>query len=404
MIPLIDKEDMIKSRSSLKKSKNNKYWYMKKQALTLASKIYADIEKDGATEINLIVTDVARELGIVGKSNTTIYSGLRYLLFFEGIDVSIRNDGKRDILKMKPINGFGYGLPDSILKTFDNMELDGWYIKRNVSGVSLKHSIIRRKDIDKVCDNCVISGNINNENMYTLESDGSIYFDRRDLTETQALEFVKYMSSKNMRAPDVVYLTPINLVISDEYMDNMRYYVDIDLDKIGREFRIVRSGNGPEFTAISIYGKECTIYEHDVDEIGKGCSIHRILYSFDQALMIEKTPERIEILKIVLPEIKTKYSAVIKDHKLIITNSAGTFHLLLTDGTLHKIYGEDFDIVKRHNSKYICVGPGRDAESFIIYNGVKYKIDRIMGAILAKTVMLLEENYPDARTVSQIRS
>lgn len=69
---------------------------MKKQALELASKIYADIEKNGVNEINLMVTDVAQELGIVGKSNTTIYAGLRYLLFFEGIDVSIRNDGKRD--------------------------------------------------------------------------------------------------------------------------------------------------------------------------------------------------------------------------------------------------------------------------------------------------------------------
>lgn len=404
MIPLIDKEDMIKSRSYLKKSKNNRYWYMKKQVLELSSRIYTDIEKDGATEINLIVTDIAKELGIVGKSSATIYTGLRYLLFFEGIDVSIRNDGKRDILKLRPISGFGHGLPDSILKTFDNMDLDGWYIKRNVSGVSLKHSIIKRKNIDKDCVDSTNSGNVNNDNVYTLESDGSIYFDRRDLTEAQAVEFVKYMSSKNRRAPDVVYLTPINLVISDEYMDSMRFYVDIDLDKIGREFRIVKSGNGPEFTAVSIYGKECTIYEHDVDEISKGCSIHRILYSFDQALMIEKTPERIEILKIVLPEIKTKYSAVIKDHKLIITNSAGTFHLLLTDGTLHKIYGEDFDIVKRHNSKYICVGPSSDAESFIVYDGIKYKVDRVMGAILSKAVMLLEEKYPDARTISQIRN
>lgn len=238
--------------------------------------------------------------------------------------------------------------------------------------------------------------------MYTLESDGSIYFDRRDLTESQAVEFVKYMSSKDRRAPDLVYLTPINLVISDEYMDNMRSFVDIDLDKIGREFRISRLGDGPEFTAISIYGKECVIYEHDLDEISKGCSIHRILYSFDEALMIEKTPERIEILKIILPEIRTKYSAVIKDRVLIITNSAGTFHLLLTDGTLHKIYSEDFDIEKRHNSKYICIGPRGDAENFIVYNGVKFKVDRVMGTILAKTVMLLKEKYPDARTISQI--
>lgn len=296
---------------------------------------------------------------------------------------------------MKPISGYGYGLPESILKTFDNIELDGWYIKRKFSGMSFKHSIMRRRMIDK-------NGNGNNNNMYTLESDGNIYFDRRDLTEVQAIEFAKYMSSKNMPIPDVVYLTPINLVVSDEYMKSFGSYMDVDLDKIGKEFRIVKSNNDQEFTAVSIYGKECIIYEHDIDEMSKCCSIHRMLYSFDQALMIEKTPERIEILKIVLPEIKTKNSAVIKDRVLIITNSAGTFHLLLTDGTLHKIYGEDFNDEKKYKSKYICVGPSGDIENFIVYDGVKYKIDRVMGTVLAKTVMLLEERYPDARTMSQI--
>jgi hypothetical protein len=398
VIPLVSKDDIIKPRNHLKKSKNNKYWYMKRQVLELASKIYADIKENNATEICLMVTDVAKELGIENKSNATIYAGLRYLLFFEGIDISIRKDGKRDILNLRPISGHGHGLPDSVLKSFDNMELDGWYIKRNVSGISFKHSIIKRKDIGK---DCGINGN--NDNMYTLESDGNIYFDRRDLTELQALEFVKYMSSKNSPAPDLVYITPVNLVVSDEYMDIMGHFINIDFEKIGREFRISRLGDGPEFIAVSIYGKECVLYEHDIDEISKG-SIHRILYSFDRALMIEKTPERIEILKMVLPEIRTKNSAVIKNHVLIITNSVGTFHLLLTDGTLHKIYKEDFNIEKGYNSKYICIGPRGDAENFIVYKGIKYKVDRVMGTILAKAVMLLEEKYPDTRSMLQIKN
>jgi hypothetical protein len=414
VIPLIGKDDIIKSRRALKKSKNNKYGYMKKQALELASKIYTEIEKDGATEISLIVTDIAKEFGIVNRSNATIYTGLRYLLFFEGIDVSIRNDGKRDILRLKPINGYGYGLPESSLKTFDNVELGGWYIKRKYLGMSFVHSIVKRRNIDKEDNNSISnkgeindSGENNGSNMYTLESYGSIHFDRRDLTEEQAVEFVKYMSGKNVRAPDFVYLTPINLVISDEYMNLPRFYKDIDFDKIGREFRIVRLGGDQEFAAVSIYGKECTVYEYDIDEMVKGCSIHRILYSFDQALMIEKTPERVEILKRLLPEIKTKHSVVIRDHTLVIINSSGTFHLSLTDGTLHKIYVEafdTFDIEKRYNSKYICVGPRGNTENFIVFKGKKYKIDATMGAILSKTVMLLEEKYPDARTVSQIRS
>ena len=393
MIPLVDKEDMIKSKRVFSKLKNNKYGHMKKKVLGLVSDFFEKMAEEASGEIVVGMKEIVGRLGLVDRSNMAVYAGLRYLLFFEGINVSIKNDGKEDSLIMKPIIGWGHGLPGSMLKTFENMELDGWYIRRGDFGIYFKHSI--RKNTHKDC-----YGN----DTYMLESDGNIYFDRRDLTEEQAISFAKYMSGKNVRAPDLVYLTPINLVIPEDYIQGLRGYMDIDLDKIGREFRIVRSGDGPEFIAVSIYGKECTIYEHDIDEMIKGCSIRRILYSFDQALMIEKAPERVDILKRILPEIKTKYTAVIKNYILIIVNSSGTFHISLTDGTLHKIYGETFDIDKGKKSKYVCVGPRGDAENFIVLNGVKYKIDRIMGAILSKTVMLLEEKYPDQRTISQIRN
>ena len=121
--------------------------------------------------------------------------------------------------------------------------------------------------------------------------------------------------------------------------------------------------------------------------------------------MYEKTPERIEILKKILPELRTKNSAIIKNHDLIIINSSGTFMISLSDGTLHKIYGfesilSEYD--SKYDSKYICVGPIGNVENFIIFNGYRYKIDRVMGVILAKAVMLLEEKYPDERTLSQI--
>lgn len=367
---------------------------MKKKAIELIPWIYEKIEMETSRTVSVRARSIAKELGLTDKSDGTIYAGLRYLLFFEGISVSMKNDGKGDLLTMKLISGHGYGLPESAIKHFDDMELGGWYIKRNDHGMYSKHLIVKRKDCKDDQGN----------DMYALESDGDIYFDRRDLTEEQAISFAKYMSGKGLRAPDLVYLTPINFVVTDDYIQSKRYYTDIDLDKIGREFRIIRSGDGPDFVATSIYGKECVIYEHDVDDVIKGNYINGILYNFDQALMMEKAPERIEILKKILPEIKTKYSAIIKNRVLVIVNSAGTFHISLVDGTLHKIYGENFDVAKRDNSKYICVGPRGDTENFIVYNGTRYKIDRIMSAILAKAIMLLEEKYPDERTISQIRS
>jgi len=392
VIPLVDKEE-TRSKRALSKSQNNKYGYMKKQALGLLPWIYKKLEAEVSGTISLKAADVLREL-MVDKSNSTIYAGLRYLLFFEGINVSIRNNGKEDLIILKPISGCGFGLSESIVKAYDNMEMDGWYIKRNDLGISFKHSIVKK-----------IDGKDHGNNIYSLESSGDIYFDRRDLTKVQAVEFAKYMSCKYAPAPDFVYLTPINLVIPDYYIQDLTGCIDIDLDKIGKEFRIVRLGDGPEFTVLSIFGKEFKIYEHDVDEMIKGCSIHHIIYSFDEALMYEKTPERIEILKKILPELRTKNSAIIKNHDLIIINSSGTFMISLSDGTLHKIYGfesilSEYD--SKYDSKYICVGPIGNVENFIIFNGYRYKIDRVMGVILAKAVMLLEEKYPDERTLSQI--
>ena len=386
MIPLVDKNDMIKSKRILTKSKSTKYGYMKKNAQELAIKVLKAIEKEGQRDVFLKTREVAKEFGIADRSDATVYAGLRYLLFFEGLSVSTRFNGVEEILRVGPINGSGYQLPKSYIAAYDKMELDGWYLKRAYDCLTAKYSI--RKNDHKDNDGM---------DTYTLESEGDVTFDRRDLTEAQAVDFVKYMSSGGIQAPDVVSLTPINLVIPDRYLTDARIYTDFD--KIGREFRIVRSGNIiAEYIVMSIYGKECTVFEHDIDSLVKGCSVIGLLRSFEQGLMVEKIPERVEILKKLLPEIKTKNSAIIDGRKLLITNSVGTFQLSLMDGTLHKIY----DVNSNTGNKYICVGPRGESDNSIIFNGQKYQIDRIMGAIISKAVMLLEEKYPDARTISQI--
>lgn len=380
MLPLIDKEDVAKKA----KSKRERYRYLKERVVELIPWIYENIDKSKYREINTRAKDVAKEIGLENKSDMAIYSGLRFVLFFEGIIVSIKNNGKENFFTMRRA-GFSDGMPPSITKTFDSIELDGWQIKRNYNCLNFKHNI--KKDSEK--DN-------KGDDIYILESEGNIYFDRRALTEQQALEFAKYMSGKDFSAPDFVYLTPINVVLPEEYFENTDRYCNFDVDKIGREFRIVKSDDG--FTIMSMYGKECTIHEFEVDALIKGCSIYPIINSFDSALMIEKIPERVEILKKIIPEIKTKCVAIIEDKKLVIVNSVGIFHLSLKDGTLHKIYDDN-----GNRTKYICVGPiYRAKKNFIIYNCAKYEVDIITGAILSKTIMLLEEKYPDKWTETQI--
>jgi hypothetical protein len=361
--------------------------------LKLVPWINEKLEEAKFREIKARARDVAKEIGLENKSDTTIYTGLRFVLFFEGIDVSITNDGRENFLVIKKLEGTrGEGFPPSIIKTFDNLELDGWYIKRENNYLNFRHSI--RKEYNKELGS----------EIYTLESEGDINFDRRNFTEEQALEFVKFMSGKDFRAPDVIYNTPINIVLNDQYLESRRSYeIDFDIDKVGREFRIVR-GVGDEFIITSIYGKECGAFEYEIDEVIKGCSIYSIMRNFNRATMAEKVPERIEVLKKIIPDIKIqgKNSLLIEGKKVIISNSIGTFHLSLLDGTLHKIY--DKGIVRNRN-KYICVGPiygGK--ENFVVFNGIKYELDRTTGTILAKMLMLLEEKYPDRSTEAQVKT
>lgn len=386
LIPLINKEDVRKKA----RSKRERYSYLKQKVEKLVPWLYQQIEdKSKFGEITVRARDVAKEIGLENKSDSALYSGLRFTLFFEGLTLGMVNNGKENFFKIRKVESRD-GFPPSILKTLDNLELDGWQIKRNYDYMYFNHSL--REDMNGT---------------YILESEGNIFFDRRSLTEEQALDFVKYMSSKDLRAPDFIYLTPINVVLTDRYLANCIRHCDFDVNKIGREFRIIKSDEG--FTVISIYGKECSIGEFEMDSLIKGCSTYGIMNCFDRALLEEKIPERVDILKKVIPEIEkrlnTKNVVMIDMDKkrLVIVNSIGIFHLSLADGTLHKIYsidGENGEDISKY--KYICVGPAGGRQNSIIYNGARYDIDRTTGVILSKMNMLLQEKYPDARTRDQI--
>lgn len=386
LIPLINKEDVRKKA----KSKRERYSYLKQKVEKLVPWLYQQIEdKTRFGEITVRSRDFAKEIGLENKSDSALYSGLRFTLFFEGLTLGMVNNGNDNFFKIRKVESRD-GFPPSILKTLDNLELDGWQIKRNYDYMYFNHSL--REDMNGT---------------YILESEGNIFFDRRSLTEEQALEFVKYMSSKDLRAPDFIYLTPINVVLTDRYLANCMIHCDFDVNKIGREFRIIKSDEG--FTVISIYGKECFIREFEMDSLIKGCSLYGIMSSFDKTLLEEKIPERIGVLKKVIPNIdkglKTENTVMIDGNKkiLVIANSIGIFHLSLADGTLHKIYsidGENGEDIYKY--KYICVGPVGGRQNSIIYNGARYDIDRTTGMILSKMNMLLQEKYPDARTRDQI--
>lgn len=386
LIPLINKEDIRKKA----RSKRERYSYLKDKVEKLVPWLHQEIDNSRVGVINVRSRDVAKEMDLENKSDSALYSGLRFTLFFEGLILCMSNNGKENFFNIRKVDGSD-GFPPSILKTLDNLELDGWQIKRNCDYMYFSHSLKEDRN-----------------GTYILESEGNVFFDRRSLTEEQALEFVKYISSRDLRAPDFVYLTPINVVLADKYLANCMRYTDFDVNKVGREFRIIKSGDS-EFTVTSIYGKECSIGEFEMDSLLKGCSLYGIMGCFDRALLEEKIPERVGILKKVIPDIekrlKTENTVMIdRDKKrLTIVNSIGIFHISLADGTLHKMYnidGENGEDIYKY--KYICVGPVGGKQNSIIYNGARYDIDRTTGTILSKLDMLLLEKYPDKWTKDQI--
>jgi hypothetical protein len=392
LIQLLGKEQIRKKN----RSKRIRYAYLKEKANKLVPWIYQQIENGNQREIFARARDFAKELNLEAKSDYSLYTGLRFLFYYEGIDLSMKYNGQEIFFIMRILDGCGAeGLPRSIVKTLDNIELDGWYIKRKHDYLQIKHSLKRQYNQEIKQD------------IYILESEGNIYFDKRILNEDQALEFVKYMSSKDVQGPDMVYLTPINVVVSDKLLDNFYRYYNFryfDFEKTGKEFRIVKTGND-EFTVTSIYGKECILYEYDIDSLLKSRSLHSLLMAFDKASEIEKVPQRIEILKKIIPEIKSQNAVMIEGRRLLINNTAGTFHLSLIDGTLHKISGYNESNKNRNGGRYICVGPiGNNNNGSIIFDGIRYDIDRITDSIISKMKMLLDEKYPDSSTEIQIKS
>ena len=87
ILRLVNKEDIIKKS----KSKREKYGYLKDKVVEIIPWIREQIENSRHKEITVRARDVAKELKLENKSDIALYTGLRFLLFYEGIDISIKN-------------------------------------------------------------------------------------------------------------------------------------------------------------------------------------------------------------------------------------------------------------------------------------------------------------------------
>ncbi len=311
-----------------------------------------------------------------------------------------------------------------ITKKIDSGEIKKWEIdlknRYSTYAFRLEKLEVEKKD---VLEQLKLSGNKERNNEKTeqwiLESKGDITFDKRTMNRSQVKDFIRYILSIELPdpltghlkrwdwygPPDIIKNTPINLLI-DENKKLNRKISDI-LRIVGNEIRISYrniQGNdnkiNKEFVATSIYGKECTIFEHDVDALLRDGFFNKILQRFDEELVLERSYERIALIKEILPMFKSKYPIILDENNktLTISNKDGEFHISMIDASLSKVV--------RNEDIYICVGSISDnmnVRPSIIINGIIYEIDFIMDEILSKTIMLIGENYPDDTTERQIK-
>jgi hypothetical protein len=357
---------------------------------------FSDLEKD------LIFPILAKEVFEI------ISSGL----YSTGSNYSSNNIYKTKIYRNK--------YNDYITKKIDSGELKKWEIDiKNYS--KYKFRLVKLKE--RLRQSTKADGILKPEDeQWMLESEGEITFDKRTLTRSQVKDFIRYLLSIEpsnhlhdeyighlnywdwCSAPDIIKNTPINLSIDDRKFDNKL----LDLIKIvGKEIRInyrniqkTDNKKNKEFVATSIYGKECTIFEHDIDILLRNGFFYKIFQRFDEELAIERSSERIALLKVILPEFKLRNPIILdeNDKKLLISNKDGEFQISMIDAVLTKKVGKEYI--------YICVGSNSEdmiERPFIIYKGFKYEIDFIMDEILSKMIMLIEEKYPDDTTERQIK-
>ena len=93
LIPFINKEDIRKKVIP----KRERYSYLKEKVEKLVPWLYQQIDdKSKFGEITIRSRDIAKEIGLENKSDSALYSGLRFTLFFEGLLLGMVNNSKEN--------------------------------------------------------------------------------------------------------------------------------------------------------------------------------------------------------------------------------------------------------------------------------------------------------------------
>jgi len=121
-IPLIEANEMITGRGGGKKKSGERYSKYKNAITPHVEFLKDEVAKSKDGNIRVLATDLAKTLNMTGKHETSIYWGLKYVLFAEGLVVTTGQTKSNDAVLIIRERKEGDVLPTSLTKTTTTTE------------------------------------------------------------------------------------------------------------------------------------------------------------------------------------------------------------------------------------------------------------------------------------------
>lgn len=116
-IPLIAANEVITGRGRGRKETGERYSKYKNAIAPHIEFLQDEVAKSNDGSIRVLVTDIAKTLNMTGKHETSIYWGLKYVLFTEGLVVTTGQTKSNEAVLIIRERKEGDVLPTSLTKT-----------------------------------------------------------------------------------------------------------------------------------------------------------------------------------------------------------------------------------------------------------------------------------------------
>lgn len=116
-IPLVEASEVVTGRGGGKKKSGEKYSKYKNAIAPHVQFLKDEVARSKDGNIRVLATDLAKTLNMIGKHETSIYWGLKYVLFADGLVVTTGQTKSNEPVLIIRERKEGDVLPTSLTKT-----------------------------------------------------------------------------------------------------------------------------------------------------------------------------------------------------------------------------------------------------------------------------------------------